>query len=68
VKSGAEGLLCAGSADGLGLALNVADGNSRALRPAIAAFGAGLGLDLADFAEIPLPNSRGEPVGGIALC
>jgi L-asparaginase II len=68
VKGGAEGLLCAGSADGLGLALKVVDGNSRALRPAIAAFGAGLGLDLADFAEISLRNSRGEPVGGIGIC
>jgi L-asparaginase II len=68
VKGGAEGLLCAGSADGLGLALKVVDGNSRALRPAIAAFGAGLGLALADFAEISLRNSRGEPVGGIAIC
>ena len=37
-KGGAEGLMCAASADGLGIALKVADGNSRALRPALAAF------------------------------
>jgi L-asparaginase II len=62
-KGGAEGLLCAASPDGLGLALKTADGNSRALRPALAAFAAQLGLDLPDFAEIPLENSRGEAVG-----
>ena len=66
-KGGAEGLLCAASADGLGLAVKVADGNSRALRPAVAAFGATLGLDLPLFAEVPLENSRGEPVGALTI-
>ena len=65
-KGGAEGLLCAGSPDGLGLAVKAADGNSRALRPALAAFAQRLGLDLPDFAEIPLENSRGEVVGRLA--
>ena len=65
-KGGAEGLLCAASPDGLGVALKTADGNSRALRPAAAAFAAQLGLDLADFAEIPLENSRREVVGRLA--
>jgi L-asparaginase II len=65
-KGGAEGLLCAASADGLGLALEVEDGGSRALRPALAAFGARLGLDLAAFAELPLENSHGEKIGTIA--
>jgi L-asparaginase II len=65
VKGGAEGLLCAGSGDGVGLALKVADGNSRALRPAFASFGAQFGLDLPEFAELPLENSRGEPVGAL---
>jgi L-asparaginase II len=65
-KGGAEGLLCAASADGLGLALEVEDGNSRALRPALAAFAAGLGLDVAGFAELPLENSHGEAVGKIS--
>ncbi len=62
-KGGAEGLLCAASADGLGLALEVEDGGSRALRPALAAFAAQLGLDLAAFAELPLENSHREKVG-----
>jgi L-asparaginase II len=62
-KGGAEGLLCAASPDGLGLAVKVADGNSRAIRPALAAFGTILGLDLAAFAAVPFENSRGEPVG-----
>jgi L-asparaginase II len=65
-KGGAEGLLCAASPDGLGVALEVEDGGSRALRPALAAFGARLGLDLTVFAEQPLENSHGEPVGTIA--
>ena len=66
-KGGAEGLMCAASADGLGIALKVADGNSRALRPALAAFVPELGLDLSAFAEIPLENSRREPAGTIAI-
>ena len=65
-KGGAEGLLCAASPDGLALAVKAADGNSRAVRPAIAAFARQLGLDLPDFAEIPLENSRGEQVGTLA--
>jgi L-asparaginase II len=59
-KGGAEGLMCAASADGLGLAVKCADGNSRALRPALAGFGATLGLDLSPFAELRLENSHGE--------
>jgi L-asparaginase II len=65
-KGGAEGLLCAASADGLGLALKTADGNARALRPALASFAAQLGLNLPAFAEIPFENSRGERVGTAA--
>ncbi len=66
-KAGAEGLMCAASSAGVGLALKVADGNSRALRPALAAFGAPLGLDLPAFAEVPLPNAHGEPAGTVSL-
>jgi L-asparaginase II len=66
-KGGAEGLMCAASSTGVGLALKVADGNSRALRPALAAFGAALGLDLPAFAEVPLRNSHGEPAGTVSL-
>jgi L-asparaginase II len=65
-KGGAEGLMCAASADGLGLAVKAADGSSRALRPALAAFGASLGLDLAAFAELSLENSHGEIAGTIS--
>jgi L-asparaginase II len=66
-KAGAEGLMCAVSSGGLGLALKVADGNSRALPPALAAFGAPLGLDLPTFAEVTLRNSHGEPAGIVSL-
>ena len=59
-KGGAEGLMCAASEDGLGLAVKCADGNSRALRPALAAFGAMLGLDLSAFAEVHIQNTDGE--------
>jgi L-asparaginase II len=65
-KGGAEGLMCAASADGLGLAVKAADGNSRALRPALAAFGAALGLDLSRLAEQTLQNSHDEPAGSVA--
>jgi L-asparaginase II len=65
-KAGAEGLMCAASSGGIGLAVKVADGNGRALRPALAAFGASLGLDLHAFAEITLRNSHGEPAGTVS--
>ena len=58
--------MCAGSEDGVGIALKVTDGNSRALRPALAAFGAHAGLDLPEFAEVPLRNWHGEPAGTVA--
>jgi L-asparaginase II len=64
-KGGAEGLMCAASSDGVGVALKSADGNSRALRPALAAFGELLGVDLPRFAEVPVENSHGERVGTI---
>ncbi len=65
-KAGAEGLMCAASSGGIGLAVKVADGNGRALRPALAAFGPALGLDLPDFAEVTLRNSHGEPAGTVS--
>ncbi len=64
-KRGAEGLFCAASRDGLGLALKIADGNGRAFRPALAAFAARIGLELEGFAEVPLLNTRGETVGAL---
>jgi L-asparaginase len=60
-KGGAEGLICAATPEGAGIALKVEDGDMRALRPALAAF---LGLG-DDFGSVPVLNSRGEPVGEI---
>jgi L-asparaginase II len=60
-KGGAEGLICAATPEGAGIALKVEDGDMRALRPALAAF---LGLD-DGFGTMPLLNSRGERVGEI---
>lgn len=65
-KAGAEGLMCAASSDGIGLAVKVADGNGRALRPALAAFGAPLGLELPEFAQVTLRNSHREPAGTVS--
>jgi L-asparaginase II len=59
-KGGAEGLFCAASPEGLGIALKVEDGNGRAVAAAVAAF-----LDVSELARTPVPNSRGEVVGEI---
>ncbi len=64
-KGGAEGLMCA-AGDGLGVAVKIADGNGRALRPALSRFIGSLGFALPDFEEIPLRNSHEEVVGEIA--
>jgi len=61
-KYGAEGLLCAASDDGRGIALKVEDGAYRALPPAL---GRLLGIDA--FAETQLTNSRGEVVGAVGF-
>ena len=60
-KRGAEGLLCA-AGDGVAWTLKVEDGNSRALRPALAFL---LGID--EWREVAVRNSRGEVVGAITL-
>jgi L-asparaginase len=62
-KGGAEGLICAATDDGVGVALKAADGNMRGLRPALAAF---LGLG-EDFGTVPVENSRGELVGEVSV-
>jgi L-asparaginase II len=62
-KGGAEGLLCAGNRDGLGIALKAEDGASRPLGPALARFLAPLAAELPNLAVTPLTNSRGERVG-----
>lgn len=64
-KGGAEGLLCAGNDDSLGIALKSTDGSSRPLQPALAAFLGPLGFDLGNLAVTPVHNSRGELVGDI---
>jgi L-asparaginase II len=62
-KGGAEGLMCAAASDGMGVALKVEDGNTRALKPALAAFLGSLGYDLDAFHRVPVLNSRGEECG-----
>jgi L-asparaginase II len=65
-KGGADGLLCAGGR-GAGMALKVADGNSRALRPALAVLAAVLGVPLPDFEHVSLANRHGEPAATVSL-
>lgn len=62
-KGGAEGLLCGASGEGLGLAVKVEDGATRAVRSGLAVFLARLGLDAGGLAKAPIENSRGEIVG-----
>lgn len=62
-KVGAEGLLCAASPDGLGVALKVEDGSGRAVRSGLAAFLRRLGLEPGNLGVVTIENSRGEPVG-----
>ena len=65
-KGGAEGLMCAADAGGLGVALKVEDGTHRPMRPALHAFFGRLGLKLADeFARVPVRNAHGEDVGEV---
>ena len=61
-KGGAEGLFCAASDDGRGIALKAEDGAYRAIGPAL---GRLLGIDA--FRELPVANTRGELVGVIGL-
>ena len=62
-KGGAEGLFCACSPDGLGVALKVADGAFRAVLPALGEVLRRLGVDPGALPETPVLSSRGEPVG-----
>jgi len=62
-KGGAEGLLCAVSGEGLGIALKVEDGSTGAVRSGLAAFLSRLGRDVGDLGRVPVTNSRGEVVG-----
>jgi L-asparaginase II len=67
-KGGAEGLLCAVSPDGTGLALKAEDGTWRALLPALAELLRRLGHDPGELGVVPLENSLGEVVGEIVAC
>jgi L-asparaginase II len=61
-------LLCAASAEGVGIAIKAEDGSRRAHRPALHAFLRPLGLELPDdFARVRLVNAHGETVGE-AVC
>ena len=62
-KVGAEGLLCAASPDGLGVALKIEDGSGRAVRSGLAAFLRRLGLEPGNLGVVTVENSLGEPVG-----
>jgi L-asparaginase II len=62
-KGGAEGLLCAASPDGIGIALKVEDGAGRAVKSAVAALLRRLAIDTKDLGVTPVTNSRGEVVG-----
>ena len=64
-KGGAEGLLCAAGPGGIGVALKVEDGSSRAVGPAAAAFLGRLGFPLDPLEAASVENSRGEVVGEI---
>jgi L-asparaginase II len=57
-KGGAEGLLCASSPDGRGVALKAEDGGYRAIGPALGRF-----LGIEELERVPVTNSRGEVVG-----
>jgi L-asparaginase II len=66
-KGGAEGLMCAASPDGLGLAIKVTDGSFRAIVPVLVDALERLGVDAS---AIPLPhvsNSHGEVVGTLRI-
>jgi L-asparaginase II len=60
-KGGAEGLFCAAHEDGRGIALKAEDGAYRAIRAAL-----GQVLEIEEFLDTPVHNSRGEVVGSIA--
>ncbi len=66
-KGGAEGLFCACSPRGLGVALKVEDGAFRAIVPALGEVLQRLGVDPSGLGETPVTNSRGERVGTIAV-
>jgi len=65
-KGGADGLLC-GIVGGAGFALKAADGNGRALRPALARLAGSLGTPLPAFEQVSLANRHGEAAATVSL-
>jgi L-asparaginase II len=66
-KGGAEGLFCAVSPEGLGVALKVVDGAFCAIQPVLAHVLSLLGLDPGPLGRSPVTNSRGEQVGELRI-
>ena len=58
-------MLCAAGPDGLGVAIKVEDGATRATRSAVAELLRRLGIETGELGVVPLENSRGELVGEI---
>jgi len=66
-KGGAEGLFCAGSADGLAIVAKVEDGSFRAILPAVAHVLQSLRIDTGDLGVVPVENSHRECVGVVRI-
>jgi L-asparaginase II len=66
-KGGAEGLFCACSPDGLGIALKVEDGAFRAILPALAVFLERLEIPSGELGFVTVDNSHGEVVGELRV-
>jgi L-asparaginase II len=66
-KGGAEGLFCACSGAGVGVALKVEDGAFRAVLPALAEVLGRLGVDAGALPETPVESSLGERVGSVRI-
>jgi len=66
-KGGAEGLLCAGGPNGVGVALKAEDGAFRPLGPALAHFLTPFGVALPELETLPVRSTRGELVGELLV-
>jgi L-asparaginase len=64
-KGGAEGLLCAASGDGLGIALKTEDGSPRPMRAAAGVFLERLGIATGELGAVQVKSSLGEVVGEV---
>ena len=66
-KGGAEGLMCASGPVGIGLALKVEDGSTRAVAPALAELLGRLGVDVPALSVVPIDNGFGERAGQLRV-